>query len=334
MLLKTTRVNLNRVGSPFRTPVGHSRSSLVGVGLTTLAAVLWGSTYPAIQIGLRYFDAYQISFFRALFATVALTLYFSSSKNRRDTILHPGQTGRVILLIAGSLFGAAVFWTLLNLSIVFLEADTASFLVALYPLLAIVLATVILGERLTKTRVAGVAMGVLGTFLIVWFGERAHLVGSQPFEGSVIALGAALSWALYMIITKVLVGTADNRAGSHYSPEFVTFSTFAISLVPTLALVAATGFPHDWLGGSIGIVSVLYLGVVTSAFAFLIFNVGMKIIGVTRAAVNQLLFPAVTVLLTYMLLGETVNVPDAIGIGLIVVGVVVAQVLGSTRPRS
>lgn len=307
-----------------------SRSSWIGIGLTTLASVLWGSTYPAIQIGLRYYDPYQISFFRALFATVALLFYFATSKGRRGQLLRfPKARNAATLLVAAATFGAAGFWTLLNLSIVFLEADTSSFLVALYPLIAIILATIFLRERLTPARAIGVMVGIAGSFVIVWFGEHAQVAGSMPLEGSLIAIGAALSWAFYMLVSRVLTGMRDGRTGSLITPEYVTLSTFVIALVPTTVIMVATGLPPDPLGGVVGLESVLYLGVVTSAFAFLIFNTGMKIIGVSRAAVNQLLFPAVTVVLSFYLLGETVNLPDVVGIGLIVLGVVVAQLLGS-----
>lgn len=309
-----------------------SRSSWVGIGLTTLASILWGSTYPAIQTGLRYYDPYQISLFRALFATAALLFYFMSNQGRRKQLLQsPRDRKSIVLLVAASMFGAAGFWTLLNLSVLFLQADTSSFLVALYPLIAMVLASLFLKDRLTPVRALGVMAGIAGTYVIVWFGEQAKIAGSSPFEGSLIALGAAFSWACYMITSRALTGMKDGKTGFVYTAEYVTLSTFVIAIIPTFLLVVLTGLPRDPLGGVVGFEAVFYLGIVTSAFAFLIFNIGMGIIGVSRAAVNQLLFPAVTVVLSYFLLGEVVNLPDVIGIGMIVSGVVIAQLFGEGR---
>jgi drug/metabolite transporter (DMT)-like permease len=306
----------------------QKRSLWLGIGLTTLASILWGSTYPVIQIGLRYYNAYQISLFRALFATAALLSLFISSRRGREQLRLPRDRKAVALLFASSIFGAAGFWVLLNLSVLFLEADTSSFLVALYPLMAIILASLFLEDRITAARAAGVVLGIVGTGVIVALGGRAQLAGPAPLLGSLIALGAAFFWACYMVTTKVLTGMKDVKAGFEYTPGYVTLVTFVLAIVPTLAIVVATGLPPDLAVGAPGLEAVLYLGVVTSAFAFLIFNVGMKIIGVSRAAVNQLLFPAVTIILSYFLLGETVNLADLIGIGMIVFGVAIAQFSG------
>lgn len=302
---------------------------MVGVALTTFASILWGSTYPAIQIALRYYDAYQISLYRALFGTLALLLYLISSRENRGRLFSlPSGTGTQVLFVAASLFGATGFWTLLNLSVLYLEADTASFLVALYPLISIVLASAFLKDRMTPARAVGVAIGLAGTYVIVSLGERAQVTGSSPLEGSVLALGAALAWACYMITSKVLIDRRDQKTGIPYAPEYVTFTTFAISVLPTLVIVLLTGLPQDLTGSGVGLVDVVYLGVVTSAFAFLIFNVGMKTIGVSRAAVSQLIFPAVAVILSFFLLGQTVNLTEVAGIVMIVIGVIVAQLVG------
>jgi drug/metabolite transporter (DMT)-like permease len=173
-----------------------------------------------------------------------------------------------------------------------------------------------------------VVIGLAGTYVIVSFGENAQVAGSSPLVGTFLALGAAFAWACYMITTKVLVDRKDSKTGIRYSPEYVTFTTFAVSVIPTLAIVLFTGFPRDWIGGGLGVIDLAYLGVVTSAVAFLIFNIGMKIIGVSRAAVNQLVFPAVAVILSYFLLGQTVNLTEIVGIAMIVVGVLVAQLVG------
>jgi len=169
---------------------------------------------------------------------------------------------------------------------------------------------------------------VLGTYVIVSFGEGAGIKGAQPIAGIIIALLAALSWAGYMITTKVLIGRKDRRTGITLSPEYVTLLTFVIAIIPTLIIVAMTSHISDLENAQIiGIGFVLYLGVLTSAVAFVMFNVGMKIIGVSSAAINQLLFPGIAVLISYLFLGEIVNLADLVGIGLIIIGIIVAQMI-------
>ena len=140
-----------------------------------MSAVLWGSTYPVIKIALNYYNAFDISLYRALFATFSLSIYMLVARKE----MMPKKEDLPLLLL-GAVLGAAGFWTLLNAAVLYLSADVASFLVALYPLFAVVLATVMLHERMSAFVGAGVVMGLIGTYLIVSYGEGAAITGSRP----------------------------------------------------------------------------------------------------------------------------------------------------------
>lgn|SRR5487761_1281976 len=300
------------------------RGYLLGMMLTLAAAVLWGGTYAVIKIELLYYSAYEISMFRAVFASVALLAYLGLSRKRLWFIPH--DTKILALLICASFLGATGFWTLLNLGVLFVDPDTASFLVALYPLIAILFASAFLKERMTPAKVGGVMLGVVGTFVIVTFGQGAKIAGANPTLGEIFSALAAFSWAGYMILAKVLMGRKDKKTGVVLEAEYVTFTTFLIAVIPTLIITAATSPLSDLLKtATTGLELILYLGVFASAIAFVIFNVGMRLIGVSRAAVNQLLFPGVAVLTSYFLLGEVVNLEEVVGIALIIVGILIAQ---------
>lgn len=310
-------------GNEKRVNTTHRRY-LLGMILTLGAAALWGSTYAVIKIDLLYYGAYEISMFRAVFASIALLAYFLLSSKRLWFI--PRDTKILVLLICASFLGATGFWTLLNLGVLFVNPDTASFLVALYPLIAILFASAFMKERMTSAKAGGVMLGVIGTFVIVTFGQGAKLAGANPTLGEIFSVLAAFSWAGYMILAKVLMGSRDKKTGVVLDAEYVTFTTFLIAVIPTLIITSATSPLPDLLKtATTGLVLILYLGVFASAIAFVIFNIGMRLIGVSRAAVNQLLFPGVAVLTSYVLLGEIVNLEEVAGIALIIVGILVAQ---------
>ena len=290
------------------------------MSFTLLSAIFWGGTYPVIGLALQYYDAFDISLYRALLATLTLVVFFLLTG--RAGHMRPSRE-QLPLLVLGSIFGASGFWTLLNVAVLFLEADASSFLVALYPLIAIVLATIVLHERMTLFRAVGVVAGIIGTFIIVILGEGAGFVGSQPLLGSIVAISAAFFWAGYMMTTKMLI---ERGRAKGITPEYITFYNFLFAIPVTLALVLVSGSWPTFISlQPSGLGLVLFLGVVASGAAFLIFNEGIRLIGVSRAAVNQLVFPAVAVSLSYVLLGETINLAEAAGMVLIVTGIVVAQ---------
>ena len=293
----------------------------IGMLFTLVSAVLWGSTYPVIKMALNYYNAFDISLYRSLFATLTLTVYMAAAKKE----MLPKREDLPLLLL-GAILGAAGFWTLLNAAVLYLAADASSFLVALYPLFAVILATVVLHEKMSLFAGVGIVLGLFGTFLIVEFGEGASFTGSQPILGGVIAILAALSWAGYMITTRILVGRKRN-SGQMVRPEYSTFNNFLLAIPLSLVLAVISGSGSNFLAISpTGLAYMAYLGILTSGVAFLIFNVGIKLIGVTAAAVNQLVFPIVAVIISYFALGEIVNIPELAGMGLIVAGIAIAQI--------
>ena len=275
----------------------------------------------------------RCSFLRAVLATLTLVAYYAVK--RRKVLFIPHDRNTIILLLMATFLGAAGFWTLLNLSVLFLEPDTSSFLVALYPLLAVVLASIFLHDRMTLPRAMGVLAGIFGTYLIVWFGQGAGIAGVQPAVGIVVALLASFSWAGYMITTRILIGKKDPKTGILLGPEYVTFWTFLIATIPTLLIVLATSNISNMTIETSGFGLVIYLGVFASGVAFLMFNVGMKTIGVSSAAINQLLFPVIAVIISYFLFGELLNIADLLGMGVIIVGIIIAQssTFSSSRNR-
>jgi drug/metabolite transporter (DMT)-like permease len=303
----------------------------VGVVFTLLSAVLWGGTYPVIQIALRYYDPFVISFFRAIFGTLTILVYYLLLRNkgqtRPKTPLMPRGARTWSLLILASIFGAGGFWILLNLSVLYLRADTASFLAALYPLIVFILASVFLKEKMRSAQAIGVISGIIGAYVIVSFGEKANLSGADPLLGVMIALSTSFFFAAYILTSRVLTNRKyDASSDKIISPEFVTLMTFLLAILPTFVAVVLTGSSSQLLQRSLeGFLLILYLGVAASGIAFLLFNMGLKIIGAGRAAINQLLFPAVAVILSYIFLGLTVNAADVVGIVLILGGIVVSQ---------
>jgi len=301
-----------------RRPKGY----FLGIILTLSSAVLWGSAYPVIQVSLRYYDAFTISVYRAILGTAVLALYVVLTKKE----IRPKREDLPYLLSA-SVLGASGFWTLLNSAVLYLESDTTTFLIALYPLITIVFATIFLHEKMRKLSALGVVMGIVGTFVIVALGERASFAGSSPFLGSLFAIVSVFSWAGCIVLTRYLVGR-KRKSGTPASPEYVTFNMLLFATPVTILVMLIASGGKDFTNSSPTAVSyILYLGIACSGIAFLFFNKGMKIIGIAGAAINQLLFPAVSIVLSYLILGETVNAYEIAGMALIIAGIAIAQIL-------
>src|SRR5579872_1217219 len=112
---------------------GRPKGFFLGLALTITSAALWGSAYPVIQLALQYYDSFTITVYRALFGALVLTLYVVLTQK---SVRPKRQDLKYLVLV--SILGASGFWTLLSLSVKYLQADISSFLAALYPLIAVV----------------------------------------------------------------------------------------------------------------------------------------------------------------------------------------------------
>jgi DME family drug/metabolite transporter len=196
-------------------------------------------------------------------------------------------------------------------------AITALVAICSAPLIIAALAPALLGERFpARVRVA-LAVGVLGTALLVVGPRTAVDVSPRFVAGALLALTAGLAYALYAVIAKAsLAATAPLPLAA------ANFTTGAVLLTPALlftdapARQIALGWP--WL---------LYLGVVTTAGAYALYTVGLRHVPASVSGVVTLLEPLTATLLGVALFGERLGGAGVAGavllfaaIGLLITG--------------
>lgn len=162
-------------------------------------------------------DTVQISFFRALFGFVVLAPVF---------LRHgwgPLRTRRLGLhALRGLLNAGAMISLFIALGLIPLAKFAA--LVFTAPLFVTVLALVFMGERIRGRRVGALVFGYAGTLLILRPGAGALDLGS------LVVLAGASSWALAMIVMKVLARTESSLTATLYYGVFVTPVAFLVAL--------------------------------------------------------------------------------------------------------
>jgi drug/metabolite transporter, DME family len=170
------------------------------------------------------------------------------------------------------------------------------------PLLVAGLAAAVLGERVTIRVGGALALGVVGTALLIVGSRTAADLSARFAAGVLLALGASLAYALYVVLAKAtLARTAPLPLAA------VNFGVAALVLAPVLAgpdvgRQVALGWP--WL---------LYLGAVTTAGAYAIYTLGLREVPASVAGVASLMEPLTATLLGVCLFGERLGAAGAIG---------------------
>ena len=165
--------------------------------------------------------------------------------------------------------------------------------------------------KVKPTRIWGVATSLAIIGCILLFVNRGQAV-VDPF-GVGLALGGGLMFALYTNVSKQLTKGAETLPA-----VAMTFSLCALFLVP-LALMG--GF--TWIGSMNNLVPMLYMGIMTTSIAYLLFLGGLRLVSSSAAVTLSLAEPLTAALLGVFFLGEYLSWTSWGGVLFILGGILV-----------
>jgi drug/metabolite transporter (DMT)-like permease len=279
------------------------------------AGILWGSVFPLTKISLRDFAAFDVAFYRAIVASFAmLSLSF---RKLSDVKLRKEDVKRIVPL---SFVGVIAFYTFLNFGMSYSTPIKASFLVCTYPLFVVLLAPMIVHEKLSLDKVAGVCLGLVGAYLIIGGGQLIAVFDPQTIRGDLILMLASICYAFYPLLTKRLFSNVSLTA------EYVTTNIFAFAVAPFLILSVISSNPLKIVQASpFSIIAIVWLGVMGSAVAFLAFNKGLKVLKASTSVIGLLIIPVVSTILSYIIVGEEITTYKILGGILVLMAILMMQ---------
>lgn len=289
--------------------------------------MMWGTTglTSIVLQRLSAVDALSVGFLRLLTASPALLLL---AQGLAPGSLRPAlrTRWRPVLLLGVSMAGynACFFAGIARTSV------TAATLLAICsaPLFVSLLARLFLREALTPPVWLALAAGIVGTALLVIGPARFEPSGRPPGSGAeqifgyLLALGAGVSYATY-----ALVGRATSGGAPPASLAALSFTLAALLLAP-LALANSLRLPTNlpaWL-------AVLYLGLVPTALAYLLYFTGLRTVPVTVASIGTLVEPLTATVLAALFLGERLTPTALAGAALLLGSLVVLSAGNVVRP--
>lgn len=263
---------------------------------------IWGMPYLLIRVAVESLDPLMVAFGRTLIGSMLLipiALY-------RDALAPVFKRWK--WLVAFTLVEISGPWLLLGHAETRLNSSTTGVLIAMAPMMAAVLVTVLGHERLGARRIGGLAMGFIGV---------ATLVGLDIHFDDLVAVGALVLASVGYAVGPVIL---DRKLKGLPSLGVVTAS-IALAFVIYLPFV-----PGVWPSrfDSAAVASVAGLGVFCTAAAFLIFFALIADVGPARATVVAYVNPLVAVALGVLFLREPLTLGMAIGFPLVVAGSILA----------
>lgn len=281
----------------------------------TVVAILWGSAFPVTRVLLEDLPPLGAAAWRTVLAASAVALF--AALRGEFGRLWPARGYRLRLVVL-ALLGGAVFLIGMNLAVFLTGASITSFVIGMYPLLAVVVAALLLGERMSRGGVVALAVAAVGLVLLARPGGA--LV--EPL-GVLLALGAALSFAVYL-------GFARLWADADALPTLTIALWLLVSSVVVTGLAQAVvdpgGLRLDLSVG--GWVALLWLALPASALPHVLVIATVRRLPASRAAPFLLLIPISGAMIAAFMLGERLDLLQLVGAGLILTGIAVATLRG------
>jgi drug/metabolite transporter (DMT)-like permease len=272
-------------------------AKLMLVGLS----VAWGLTWPAMRFALAEMPPFSMRF--VTMGLGAATLFAILRWQRRDLGV-TGATAWAHVAVAGvlNIVGFSVLAAFAQLS-----AGTSRVVILAYtmPIWSSLMAWAVLGERLDRARGLALALCVAGMIVLIY-----PLAGAGLPGGIMLAIAAAMSWAAGTVYLKWARIPGD--------PITVAAWQLVVGfLVVTLGLPFFEGWPHLWPLHAPALVSVIFVGVVGSGIAYLLwFDIIMRLPAMT-ASLGVLMVPMIGVVASILSFGERPTLTDLAGFALI-----------------
>jgi drug/metabolite transporter (DMT)-like permease len=269
-------------------------------------ATMWGLSFPAISVGLEYIPPLLFAAFRYDTAAVLLLGYaIATTDNWRPV----GRNNRQAVL-AGGLFLVAGNG-LLFIGQQTVPSGVAAILQAMVPIATALWALGLLGERLSGVGSVGIALGFLGVALVVQPNPDSLLAGDTA--GRLIILGQVASVSLGSVLV-------DRARPSMERVPMTGWAMLVGGLVLHLLSLAAGEPVPASVAEPAAVGAVAYLGVFSTALAFIIYFTILHDRGAFEASLVAYLVPVVATVVGVAVLGETVSVLSLVGFVVVFLG--------------
>lgn len=272
---------------------------LYGLG----AVALWSTVATAFKVALNWMSPLELMWLAALVSWLLMGILVVYQGNARIAL----NSGWKTAAWAG-LMNPVAYYLVLFAAYDRLPGQEAMALNYTWALAMAFLAVPLLGHRLTVKDVTAGLVAYAGVWVIATRGNVFDVHFADPL-GVAFALASTLLWALYW-----LLNARDKR-----QPLVGQWQNFTVGL-PVLTLLLLWGPGFQWHGGS-ALMAGIYVGLFEMGIAFILWQLAVHKVSRT-AKVSNLIFlsPPVSLLLLFVVVGESIYPSTLVGLVLILAG--------------
>jgi len=293
------------------------KGQLGSEGLLLLSAVIWGFSFVAQRVGMRYVGPFTFNAVR--FALGSITLIPFATIWRRERPAGTDAAGwKRAALLGGAVAGTVIFIgvSFQQTGIQYTTAGKSGFITGLYVVLVPILGLAI-GRRTSAWTWAGILLAAVGLYLLSFTGALSIS------RGDLIVLAGTVFWAAHVLLISVLI----HRTGA------VVLAMMQFAVCSVLSFVAAFLFEKVEIAGILGAaVPILYGGLMSVGVAYTLQVVAQRRTPPAHAAIILSLETVFAALGGWIFLGEIIPARGLAGCALMLAGIILSQA-GTIRDR-
>jgi Predicted permeases len=289
------------------------KNKLIGSICLLLATLIWGGMYVVSKYILGFVSPITLVWTRYVIAFVVLFIALIISNSKKDCKVVIKKKDWLLIAWIGFIgYFVSICFQFIGTKLS--DAHTGSLITASTPVFVVLFARFILGEAFTKKKITSLLLATCGVIIVIGLDSMM----AEHLLGNIVLVGAAITWALLSVYVKIASKQLDSLTITTYSIFFALIFTTPFML-----------YEHENIASIINnrqiILGMLYLGIVSTAGAFFLWNKGIELMDTGIGSLFLFFQPVTGSILGWIYLNEQLNFSFFIGGVLIVIAVIIAS---------
>lgn len=278
--------------------------------LLLIVPLFWGGAFVVTKHVVTELPAFASATLRYAPSGIILAVILFLRKDWNFKVIKKHWLG----LTCMSITGIFSYNALCYIGLVYTSSINGSLIIAATPVLITISSVLFFKESWNKYMVIGLILSFVGVLIVTTKGSLPILLSLSFNKGDIIFIGALISWVIHGLIGKVVL------------QEVTSLQTTTITMIIGSTLLGICSvFEKGW--GNILTLStqswleLIYMVVFATIIAFFLWNKGIQKIGASKSSIYMNLVPINAAWISVVLYGSKINIPQLIGIGVVLLGV-------------
>ncbi len=273
---------------------------------------LWGSSLVVARAAHEIVPPLAFTFWRWVIAVLVLLPIVW--RKLPGTMPYVRRSWRSLALLCGFMVIGTTFSVV---AVNYTTAINASLINGSQPIVTALVAYLVMRERLSLRSSLGVLAAFVGILVMVSHGRPQVLLDLASSSGDLVMLVAVVGWAFYAVEL--------HRQPEHPSGNVLLFFIACTGLITVLPFyIVETIFVREFVPSRNGVAAIVYLSVAATLVAVYLWNLVIRSVGATQAALFLNLIPVFGAAFAMLFLGESLYTYHLIGAALVFSGIAMA----------